>query len=103
MPQDRRLPNSVDAHFCQIMTEKCNAVSATKDGGVCDGAKVLIDQETSLLIGRQTGRADQGRGNKAVGGNKQIISNGLSTGRDHRVLLNSRRRRSEQDSYSSPA
>jgi hypothetical protein len=103
MPQDRALANSVYADSGQIMTQKSDAVSTTKDGGVSDGAKVLIDQETSLLIGGQTGCADQGRGNKAVGGNEQIIGNALSTGREHRSILDPRRGRPEQDGHPPPA
>jgi hypothetical protein len=66
-PQDRALPNPVDADSGQIMTQKSDAISTTKDGGASDGVEVLIDQETSVIISGQTGRADQGWGNKAVG------------------------------------
>ena len=97
------MPDSVHADSGQIMTQKSDAVSTTKDGGVSDGAQVLIDQETSLLIGGQPSCADQGRGNKTVGGNEQIIGNGLSTAREHRFFLDTRRRRAEQDSYTPSA
>jgi hypothetical protein len=97
------LPDSVNTDSGQIMTQKSDAVSTTKDGGVSDGAKVLIDQETSLLIGGQPGCADQVRGNKTVGGNEQIIGNRLSTAREHRFFLDTRRRRAEQNRDSPPA
>src|SRR5262249_49190659 len=80
MAQNWAVPNSVYTHFCQIMTQKSDAISATEDSGVSHRAQVIIDQETSLVVGGQTGRANQRRGNKAVGGDEQIVRNSFSTG-----------------------